>query len=118
MNNITCNAQSIVHGFPYHDGYVTSLAMLTGDRLTIAVRGSCGRESLVVVTGVRSVSVVGVLETCLINSIFWLPLSDARSWSELTGRIPPDDDGSCNVLWISSSYGADIVIVCAAAHIA
>ncbi|MEQ1572560.1 MAG: hypothetical protein ABMA64_43470 [Myxococcota bacterium] len=109
-----------VIGFAYHDGCVAGVALeADGKRVRIWLRSSSGQENVLVLAGVRALSVDGLREGNIVHAIRLHPIAEARVQFDVpplvqarlgldVGTLPVDEF----VFLLEPSYGADFVAVC------
>ena len=121
MHSVSSDENGFLRGFPYHDGFLDG--MITDDatkEVHLALRSSSGERRVLRLRHVEALHVDGFREGNIVSNLRMLPAARAAGDVQVRGMLAerlfldaanlrPDTV----VFWLESSFGAEVVAVCA-----
>ena len=124
MTRVTCDENGLVRGFSYHDGFLDGVLVGDGGIVYLALRAQSGERRVLTLTGVTALSVDAFREGNIVLDLRVLPATagaaDAEIAQLLADRLylaPASLAATSVVFRLVSSFGAEVLAVCAEVEI-
>jgi hypothetical protein len=117
---LTRDANGIVRGFAYHDGYLDGIAV--SDRCArLTIRSIENEGRVVTLFGVAKLKLDHFREGNIIGDLWWMTVPEALAVGDVARRLTEHFGDKLPtegfVFMLDSSYGADLIAVCERAEV-